>query len=140
MLKPDDHITKGGAEEEAAFAESYPCMVYDEAGYAGEFVCRHTRERFDVKSGYRESTGNFSIAAHQLLHQIDRGDIEVVGRIGDTWVRLQVIPNPFTVWHAKRGQSDTCFTLLHKTKWMPFRHEHNPYRASTGGGGKQTAG
>lgn len=133
MLDPTND--KGGLAEEARFQEDFPCMVHDDQGYDGEYRCGF--RRFDVKSGYRPSTGNVSVAALEFLLQ-ERSGVTTVARIEGTWCELgsrALIESKPRLLPRKPGWSDTDFFLAHQQYWKAFQHVHdNSYRAQTRSG------
>lgn len=125
MLNPGDD--KGGRDAELAFESDFACMEHDEQGFYAEYRCRFTDRRYDIKSGFRPTTGNIAIAAHQFLLQTERGGIESVAQIFGQWRILDaasLLETRPRIMTKKEGYSDTHYVLAPAHYWKEFRHIH----------------
>lgn len=128
MLRTTDAFDKGGHDYEAAFDEAYPCMEHDERFYDGEYRCRFSDQRYDVKSGFRINTMNVAVAAQQWLHQIERAErVHSVAYILGEWRVLDadsLLATMPAIRTRKAGYSDTHYILAAARHWNEFIHEH----------------
>ncbi len=123
MLDPTND--KGGWEEEFLFERDFPCMIHDDQGYNGEYRCGYGR--YDIKSGYRRSTRNVSVAIFQFLRQVEHGSVFTLARIEGFWSELDAvrfIESQPKLYPPKPGYSDTCYVLAPSGYWKPFVHSH----------------